>query len=336
MSDNEQQHSYDEIIRRIEAFDGENEAMTHILGGQIAKHDEDSEDNASWEPEYRYSKKFFKECAIAGLSFHIERGDEIWEEMEVGTRIALVRDRNNEHDRNAVAVALADDYTGDPDDFDFDFILGYIPRSDNAEIAALMDAGYADKFSAEITTYKRYGAYSDRIRITIYIQSATPELIRPHLLRAQFITTQRMQEMCEELVCRGTACFRIGGFPPYEWQFPVVGEKIVLINSDAGKYTLFLMRILAAGDDCAAYVDNPDSLVATDDCAPFILTNVMGPLNPSAQDLEFLQEVCLPDLSAEQYLNPHISRRFQMVFERFLNGFGLFKDSSNAVQMQFK
>lgn len=65
------------------------------------------------------------------------------------------------------------------------------------------------------------------------------------------------------------------------------------------------------------------------DCAPFILTNVMGPLNPSAQDLEFLQEVCLPALSAEQYLNPHISRRFQMIFERFLNGFGLFKDSSN-------
>ena len=67
---------------------------------------------------------------------------EIWDELEVGTQIALIRDRNNKHDRNAVAVALADDYDSDPDDFDFDFILGYVPRTDNAELAAMIDAGY--------------------------------------------------------------------------------------------------------------------------------------------------------------------------------------------------
>lgn len=41
-----------------------------------------------------------------------------------------------------MALALADDYDSDPDDFDFDFILGYVPRADNAELAAMIDAGY--------------------------------------------------------------------------------------------------------------------------------------------------------------------------------------------------
>lgn len=71
------------------------------------------------------------------------KDDEIWNELEVGTQIALIRDRNNKRDRNAVALALADDYDGCHDDFDFDFILGYVPHTDNAELAAMMDAGYA-------------------------------------------------------------------------------------------------------------------------------------------------------------------------------------------------
>lgn len=326
----------DEIVRRIEAFDGENEAMTDALGDLIFERDETSDDpldtNASSKTEYRYIKKFFKECAIAGLSFHIERGDELWDELEVGTRIALVRDCNNEHDSNAVAVALADDYSGDPDDFDFDFILGYIPRSDNAELAALMDAGYASKFSAEITSYRRSGPYNDRIRITIYIESATPELVRPKgLLRAQYIATLRMQEMCDELVRRGTACFRFGGFPHYDLQFPAAGEKIVLINRDTGKYTLFLMHVLAVGDDCAAYVDDLDSFHTVDDCVPFILTNIMGPIKPADKELEFLFGLHLPSLSATDYLNPRISSGFQKIFERSLNGIELFKDSSKIV-----
>ena len=65
-----------------------------------------------WEPEYVYKKIFFKECPIAGLSFHLEHGDDLWFELEFGTKLVLVRDRNNKHDKNAVAVALADDFDG--------------------------------------------------------------------------------------------------------------------------------------------------------------------------------------------------------------------------------
>lgn len=69
------------------------------------------------------------ECSIAGISFYDI--DDIWNELQVGTKLALVRQKDNAYDKNAVAVALVGDYDGDPDDFDFDFILGYIPKKCN-------------------------------------------------------------------------------------------------------------------------------------------------------------------------------------------------------------
>ena len=75
---------------------------------------------------FEYRKMVFKECALAGVSFHLKKDDEIWYELELGAELALVRDRKNKYDLNAVAVCLADDYDGNPDDFDFNFIKSFI------------------------------------------------------------------------------------------------------------------------------------------------------------------------------------------------------------------
>lgn len=123
------------------------------------------------EDFYQYKKVFFKECTVAGVSFLLKYDDELWDALEVGTKLALVRHKDNKHDKNAVAIALADDFDGDPEDFDFDFIIGYIPRNENAELATLLDAGYGNKFSAEITTLKTHGNLNDRIRITINLET---------------------------------------------------------------------------------------------------------------------------------------------------------------------
>ncbi|MBD5206297.1 MAG: hypothetical protein HDS84_07985 [Bacteroidales bacterium] len=259
-----------------------------------------------------------KECAVACLSFHLEKDDEIWDELEVGTQIALIRDRNNKHDRNAVAVALTDDYDGDPDDFDFDFILGYVSRTDNAELAAMLDAGYADKFTAEITTYHRHENCNNSIRITIYIESSEPEVVRPDLLRAESISTYKLRELTEELEDRGTAYFRFGGYPHHELQFPIVGEKIVLVHHGPDNEILYLMRVLATDDDCAAYVEDPDSIDCVDDCAPFILTNIMGPIKIVKNEYPFLNGVDLKGFSATNYLVPEISDGFNEIFNSVL------------------
>ena len=117
------------------------------------------------EPEYE--RKVILECPVAGIGFH-----DIWDELYVGAKLALVREPKNKYDRNAVAVALADDYDENaPEDFDFDFILGYIPRNNNAAIAAMLDLGWQEMLEAEITELKDHAPYSDKLHITVYIRS---------------------------------------------------------------------------------------------------------------------------------------------------------------------
>lgn len=118
-------------------------------------------------------KEVFKECPIAGWNFHDP--EDFWDELYEGAELALVREKKNKYDRNAVAVALAGDYDGDSDNFDFDFIIGYVPRTENKFIAQMMDLGWRDAFTAELTTVNDYGSYADRLRMTIYIQSKEAE-----------------------------------------------------------------------------------------------------------------------------------------------------------------
>ena len=122
------------------------------------------------DPAPDYDRKVILECPGAGIGFHDI--NDIWDELYVGAKLALVREPKNKYDKNAVAVALADDYDeNDPENFDFDFILGYIPRNNNAAIAAMLDMGWQEMLEAEITELKDHAPYSDKLHITVYIRS---------------------------------------------------------------------------------------------------------------------------------------------------------------------
>lgn len=303
----------DDLQDRVDSFNEPNPNKEIILQGDVIYPLEGQVVNYPYEEVY--SKHFFKECVLAGLSFHLEKDDELWDELEVGTKLALIRHKDNKYDRNAVAVALADDFDGDTENFDFDFILGYIPRTCNAELAAMMDAGYTDKFSAEISTYNRYGKYDERIRLTIFIESAEPEIVRPDLLRAESLSLSELRNLVEELNERGTAYFRFGGFPSHQFQLPDIGEKIVMVHRDETDDILFLLRVLVTGDDCEKFVDDPDSIHCIDDCAPFILTNVMGPVRIKKSDWAFLEGIDLKSFSATEYLPPKLTYGFRGIFK---------------------
>lgn len=125
------------------------------------------------EPE-RVSKfrRLFKHVYIAGLMFHDI--DDVWGELYQGAKLALVPQPDNEYDKNAVAIALDGDYDPEcPEDFDFefDFILGYVPKTDNAELAMLLNMGWHEIFTAEIAEFDRNAPMSKRIGINIYIES---------------------------------------------------------------------------------------------------------------------------------------------------------------------
>lgn len=268
--------------------------------------------------EFVKERVLYKECAVAGVSFHLKYNDEIWDELEVGTKVALIRERKNKYDKNAVAIALAKDYDGNPDDFDF--IIGYIPKEENVQIAQMLDMGWEDVFVAELTTVKRYGKITDRLRISVYIQGKEPKHVRPDLLRAESLSTSELRDMVEELNERGTACFRWGGFCYSEFAFPIVGEKIVMVHCDEDSEVLYLLRVLAKGkEDCARYVDFPEMLDCLDDRDPYVLTNVMGPVRIKKSKHKFLTGVDMKGLSATEYLPPHVSDGFKQYFESLLS-----------------
>lgn len=253
-------------------------------------------------PHLEFKKVFFKECPVAGISFYLEKDDELWDELCEGTKIVLVRDRKNKHDNNAVAVALADDYDGDEDDFDFDFILGYIPRTENAEIAALMDAGYSDKFEAEITTYHRYGNFNDRIRIKIWLLSSEPKEVRPNRLRLQSLGFSECKSMMVELQRRGTVHFRWGFFNDGQLNVPAVGEEVVLVRRQTEKVLMFRMKVIAEGEDCAPFLDDPEEIHCVDDRITFVLTNIAGPVVVNLRELYFLDIATLGKREVYEWL----------------------------------
>ena len=63
---------------------------------------------------------------LAGFQYYAAR--ELWQDMQVGDRLTLVREPDNPHDANAVRV----EWRGQK--------LGYLPRAENRAVAAAMDA----------------------------------------------------------------------------------------------------------------------------------------------------------------------------------------------------
>lgn len=64
--------------------------------------------------------------------------DTFWDGIRVGDPLTLIREPDNRHDRNAIRV----EWRGHK--------LGYVPRAQNAVVAAAMDAG--DRLSARVSS----------------------------------------------------------------------------------------------------------------------------------------------------------------------------------------
>ena len=64
---------------------------------------------------------------LAGFIHYDGKG--VWERMQAGDRLVLVREPSNPHDANAIRIA----WQG--------HMLGYVPRRENADLARQMDLG---------------------------------------------------------------------------------------------------------------------------------------------------------------------------------------------------
>ena len=89
------------------------------------------------------------------MGFRHYEGKQVWEELQVGQALTLVREADNPHDAQAIRV----DWQGHK--------LGYVPRADNIDLARLMDNGTA--VEARITKLEKSRRPNNRVQFEIYL-----------------------------------------------------------------------------------------------------------------------------------------------------------------------
>ena len=94
-----------------------------------------------------------QESPVAGFQFH--QGEAVWQSLTVGAPLALVREPNNSHDINAVAVYFRKDK------------LGYVPRGENSAIAQMLDRG--ERLSATISRLTIDEDPWQRVRFSVFL-----------------------------------------------------------------------------------------------------------------------------------------------------------------------
>lgn len=104
------------------------------------------------------NKKHFMHFTIAGFSFH--EGCDVFDQLNIGTPLRLIREDENTHDPNAVAIFFGDT------------MLGYVPRQRNEQLAMLFDMGYEDIFEAKVQSLDPTANPEEQVGVIILIKRA--------------------------------------------------------------------------------------------------------------------------------------------------------------------
>jgi hypothetical protein len=91
---------------------------------------------------------------VAGFQFH--EGKQVWDRLQVGDALALVREPGNSHDARAVRV----EWNG--------HLLGYVPRAENDAVARQLDLG--NKLEARIVRLTKHRDPWKRIEFEVFLR----------------------------------------------------------------------------------------------------------------------------------------------------------------------
>ncbi|MBO4740633.1 MAG: HIRAN domain-containing protein [Bacteroidales bacterium] len=108
---------------------------------------------------------YFMDCHLAGRKYH--DADLVWEQLHIGTQLRMERETTNPYDPNAIQIIFNND--GE------DFLLGYIPRTDNQQLAALLDAGWDKIFDCRISKLNPETNPEQQVQLTIRIMRNNKE-----------------------------------------------------------------------------------------------------------------------------------------------------------------
>ncbi len=111
-------------------------------------------------------KKYFMDCHLAGMMYH--DADEVFDKLKVGTTLTLKRDLDNRYDPNAVAVVYYE--KNGKKTRASRYVVGYIPRGENSELAAFLEMGWGEIFECRINRIVPDAHPEKQIYLTIKIK----------------------------------------------------------------------------------------------------------------------------------------------------------------------
>lgn len=226
-----------------------------------------------------------------------------------------MRQKDNRFDSNAVAVALADDFDGDVENFDFSFILGYVPRADNEYLATMLDLGWADAFECQLSSVRGHSPYRGSLTMKIYIVSKD-EVDDSDLLRALKLSSLGLLNLNRDLNVKGFTYYRWKNLPPDDHNLPRKGDKVVFMYRKDNETLLYAMHCIADNDrDAECFVAEKEKLNAIDDSSYYVFTLTRGPVAIPNDALSFLEAEEIDTIMPETFLSDEASSRLRQLLD---------------------
>jgi len=85
-------------------------------------------------------KLYYTEFHVAGVQYY--EANEVMDRMKNGDKVRLVRDEDNHHDKEAIAIFYDDTH------------IGYVPRTETDKFVNFIDMGWGDIFETRISALK--------------------------------------------------------------------------------------------------------------------------------------------------------------------------------------
>jgi HIRAN domain len=107
-----------------------------------------------WSPAGAQTSAILVQTSVtAGLAHHEAKA--VWDQIQPGDALALTREPDNAHDRNAVRV----EWKG--------HVLGYLPRTDNSAVARQLDRG--NRLQARVVRLGQYRNHRRRLDVEVFL-----------------------------------------------------------------------------------------------------------------------------------------------------------------------
>lgn len=110
-------------------------------------------------------REYYCNCHLAGRQY--KDADLVWKYLEMGSPLKMILEERNPYDPNAVLVI----YTHEGEDY----IIGYLPKAHNEDIAKLLRMGWGDIFECRISKLNPDEHYERQIRLSIHIRKRSAE-----------------------------------------------------------------------------------------------------------------------------------------------------------------